>query len=132
MRFTLAVSVHFTLWISISHIVNYFQKTIRDPKDDVCMFFPPNYIEWFTHAYPNDAVTLDDGRLVFQLINGCQVSTYVVRSYNQNFDRVLGKLGLNGSMRDLAVRASKVYGDLVILNVSTEDALVRTKLPIIR
>ena len=126
MRFTLTVSACF------SNIVNFFQNAIRDPKDKVCMCLPPYYLEWFNFTYPNTRVTLNKGRLVVQLFNVCQGSTYAGRLLNQHFDRVLGKLGLNRSTWDLAVCARKVDGDLIILNVSTDDVLACTKSPLIR
>ena len=52
------------------------------------------------------------------------------RVWKEHFNRVLVHLGLHMPMRDLAVCASKVYWELVILNLSTKDVLVWTKSPI--
>ena len=48
------------------------------------------------------------------------------------FNKALGKFDITRSSRDLAVRDRRVNGYLVILNVSTDDALACTDLPIIR
>ena len=123
----LAASACFALWISIADIVNCFQNTIRDTKDKFYMCLPSYYLEWFNLTYPNTKVTIDKDHLVVQLINVCQRSTDVARFWNHHFDRVLGTLGLHRSMRDLVVCDRKVYEKLAILNMSTDDVLVRTK-----
>ena len=91
------------------------------------MCLRPYYLELFYFTYPNTKVTLYKGVLVVQLFNVCQGSTDTGRLWNQHFDRVLGKLGLHRSMRDLVVCDRKVYEKLAILNMSTDDVLVRTK-----
>ena len=129
MRFALAASACFALWMSVTNIVNYFQITNRDTKNKVYVCLPPCYLEWFNYKFPNPEFAIDKSRLVVQLFNGCQVSKDVVRLWNQHFDRVLGKLGLHLSMRDLEAHATKVDGELGILNSSTDDVLVYTKSP---
>ena len=75
MKFTLAVSTHFALWISVADIVNCFQNIIRDSKDKDYMCLLPCYLEWFSCTYHNTAVILFKGRLVVQLFNVCEGST---------------------------------------------------------
>ena len=86
---------------------------LRDPKDKIYMHLPPHYLEWFNFTCTNAKATINKGHVLVQLFNVCQGSTDAERLWNQNFDRVLEKLGLNTSMRDLAVHARKAYGALV-------------------
>ena len=107
MRFTLAASSYFSLWISVADIVNCFQNTIRYPKDKIFMCLQPYYLEWIDFTYPNDRVTLNKVRIVVQLFNVCQCSIDAGRLWNQHFDTVPEKIGLNSLMRDLVVMLEK-------------------------
>ena len=100
---------------------------LRDTKDKIYMNLPPHYLEWFNFTCTDAKVTLNKGRLVVQLFNVCQGSKDAGMLWNQHFDRVPRKLGLNRLMRDLVVHARKGDGALVMLNVSTDDILACTK-----
>ena len=41
LRFTIAVSAFFSLWLSVADVVNCFQNTMRDLNDETHMRLPP-------------------------------------------------------------------------------------------
>ena len=105
---------------------------MRDLNDATHVRLPPYYVEWFKLRYPN--MPLPDGKvqLVIRLFNVCQGSVDAGMKWNQLLNKVMGKLGIHRSMRDLAVYSRKIDGAMGILNVSTDDILVYTDSPIIR
>ena len=65
--------------------------------------------------------------LVVQLFNMRQGGVDAGMMCNDYFDRVLSTLDVHRSMRDLAVCARVINGELAIVLVSTDDFLVSTK-----
>ena len=51
----------------------------------------------------------------------CQGNVDAGREWNKLLTKVLGQLGINRSMRDLAVYSRKADGCMVILNASTDN-----------
>ena len=58
-------------------------------------------------------------KLIIRLFNVCQGNVDAGRKWNKLLTKVLAKLDIHHSMRDLAIYARKVDGCIVILNVST-------------
>ena len=69
----------------------------------------------------------DDESLVVQLFNVCQGGADAGMLWNENFDRVISILDIHRSMRDLAVYARVIDGDISIILVCTYDCLISNK-----
>ena len=103
MRFTVAVSAFYSLWLSVADIVNCFQNTMRNLDDKIYMKLPPYYLEWFELRHPNIPLPQTKEKLILRLFNVCQGSVDVGMQWNALFNKVISKLGIHRSMRDLAV-----------------------------
>ena len=105
---------------------------MRDKYDKIHMVLPPHYKECFKLRHPN--IKLTDGKvnLIIQLFNVFQGSADSRKKCNNLPNKVLGKLDITRSSRDLAEHARRVNGALVILNVSTDNTLASTDSHIIR
>lgn len=132
LRFTVAVCAFFSLWVSVLDIVNCFQNTMRDLDDEIFMYLPPHYRQWFKLRYPNISLPETAEKLIIRLFNVCQGNIDAGLQWNRLLTKILAQLNIHRSMRDLAVYVGKLDGCMVILNVSTDDILVCTDSPMVR
>ena len=88
------------------------------------MSLPHHY--WFENRHPS--IKLPDSKSSFvQIFNGCQVGVDVGKLWNEFFYRMLFKLNIHMSVRDLAIYVRIIDDELVIPNVSTDDISSCTK-----
>ena len=100
LRFTVAVSAFYTLWLSVADVVNCFQNTMRDENDRICMSLPPHYLEWFKLRFPNIPLPDTKEKLIIRLFNVCQGSADAGKRWNNLFNKIMSKLGLQRTIAE--------------------------------
>ena len=96
------------------------------------MGLPPYHKEWFKLSHPNIKILDGKEKLIVQTFNVFQGSADVGKKWNDLFNKVLEKLDITRSSSVLAMCVCRINGAIVILNVSTDDALACTDSPIMR